>query len=77
MSDNEEGEGSKSFMPLARVRRIMKSDNDIRLISQDAVVVVARATVGITFIDDVDVMAFLLLDCLQLLLGAICRATDW
>lgn len=32
-------------LPLARVKRIMKSDHDVKLISQEAVVLVTKAAV--------------------------------
>jgi len=32
-------------LPLARIRRIMKSDDDVTIIANDATVAVARATV--------------------------------
>lgn len=45
MSDAEENEGVKTTMPLARVRRIMKLDSDVRHIGGEAVVLIAKATV--------------------------------
>ena len=32
-----------TFIPLARVKRIMKSDSDVRMIAQEAPVILARA----------------------------------
>ncbi|KAL0486839.1 DNA polymerase epsilon subunit 4 [Acrasis kona] len=41
--DGEDGVKTYADLPLARVKRIMKSDADVKLISQEAVILVAKA----------------------------------
>lgn len=50
LAGEEEEKGSGVRFPLARIKRIMKADPELGLASQDAVFLVAKATVGFPYV---------------------------
>lgn len=50
LTGEEEEKGSGVRFPLARIKRIMKADPELGLASQDAVFLVAKATVGFPYV---------------------------